>query len=123
MMRLTDVIDSTGAVLVRGDAERLVHGVSTDTRSLHPEALYLALQRRRYTYTTVGETFFDATQRVRVPSQSLAQRSGNCVDATHVFASAFEALGMEPLLVFVQGHILVAVRSSSGASSAFMPTT
>lgn len=43
MMRLTEVIDSTGAVLLRGNAERLVHGVSTDTRSIHPEALYLAL--------------------------------------------------------------------------------
>ena len=43
MMRVAEVLDSTGAVLVRGDAERLVHGVSTDTRSLHPEALYLAL--------------------------------------------------------------------------------
>jgi UDP-N-acetylmuramoyl-tripeptide--D-alanyl-D-alanine ligase len=43
-MRLTEVLDSTGAVLVRGAAERLVHGVSTDTRSIHPEALYLALR-------------------------------------------------------------------------------
>ncbi len=44
VMRLSEVIDNTGAVLVRGDADRSVHGVSTDTRSLHPDALYLALR-------------------------------------------------------------------------------
>ena len=44
MMRLTDVLASTGAVLVRGETERLVHGVSTDTRTLHSDALYLALR-------------------------------------------------------------------------------
>ena len=43
-MRLTDVLASTGAVLVRGDVERLVHGVSTDTRTMHSDALYLALR-------------------------------------------------------------------------------
>lgn len=42
-MRFRDVLDSTGAMLVRGDAECLVHGVSTDTRTLQPRALYLAL--------------------------------------------------------------------------------
>ena len=42
-MRFKDVLDSTGAMLVRGDADRLVHGVSTDTRTLQPRALYLAL--------------------------------------------------------------------------------
>ncbi len=91
---------------------------------LQVKALYSALQRRRYTYTSVGETFFDSTQRVRLPSQSLSQRSGNCVDATLVFASAFEALGMEPLLVFVDGHILVAVRTAPGSSNVvFVETT
>jgi UDP-N-acetylmuramoyl-tripeptide--D-alanyl-D-alanine ligase len=43
IMRFKDVLDSTGAMLVRGDAERFVHGVSTDTRTLQPQALYLAL--------------------------------------------------------------------------------
>ena len=43
VMRLSDVLASTGAVLVRGDAARLVHGVSTDTRSLGEHALFVAL--------------------------------------------------------------------------------
>lgn len=42
-MRVRDILDSTGAVLVRGDGERWVHGVSTDTRALRPHQLFLAL--------------------------------------------------------------------------------
>jgi UDP-N-acetylmuramoyl-tripeptide--D-alanyl-D-alanine ligase len=38
-----DILDSTGAVLLRGDAKTLVHGVSTDTRALRPRELFLAL--------------------------------------------------------------------------------
>jgi UDP-N-acetylmuramoyl-tripeptide--D-alanyl-D-alanine ligase len=37
------VIDSTGATLLRGDASRLVGGISTDTRSLKPSDVYVAL--------------------------------------------------------------------------------
>jgi UDP-N-acetylmuramoyl-tripeptide--D-alanyl-D-alanine ligase len=42
-MRFKDVLDSTGAMLVRGDPEAMVFGVSTDTRTLRPRDLYLAL--------------------------------------------------------------------------------
>jgi len=42
-MKLKEVLDSTGAVLLRGSSECLVHGVSTDTRTLTDRALFLAL--------------------------------------------------------------------------------
>ncbi|MDZ4772080.1 MAG: UDP-N-acetylmuramoyl-tripeptide--D-alanyl-D-alanine ligase [Planctomycetota bacterium] len=41
--RIQDVIDATGALLVRGNASRLVHGVSTDTRTLASGELFFAL--------------------------------------------------------------------------------
>ena len=39
MMRVSDILHSTGAVLLRGDGARTVHGVSTDTRALRPHQL------------------------------------------------------------------------------------
>ena len=42
-MRVSDILNSTGAVLLRGDGARMVHGVSTDTRALRPHQLFLAL--------------------------------------------------------------------------------
>ena len=43
VIRLQDILDSTGATLLRGDALSSVHGVSTDTRTLKPRELFLAL--------------------------------------------------------------------------------
>ena len=42
-LTLQDVLESTGAVLLRGDASRPLTGVSTDTRTLQREELFLAL--------------------------------------------------------------------------------
>ena len=42
-LRIQNIIDSTGAELVRGDAQRTAVGVSTDTRSLDRGAFFVAL--------------------------------------------------------------------------------
>ena len=42
-MRVGDILEATGATLVRGDPARVVDGISTDTRSLRPRQLFLAL--------------------------------------------------------------------------------
>ncbi|MEW6072153.1 MAG: UDP-N-acetylmuramoyl-tripeptide--D-alanyl-D-alanine ligase [Planctomycetota bacterium] len=54
--RLRDVLDSTGAVLVRGAAGGEVSGISTDTRSLVPGELFLALSGPNFD----GNRFADA---------------------------------------------------------------
>ena len=66
-------------------------------------------------YTSVSGSFFDGAQRVRLPAESLAVQSANCIDGALVFASAFEALGMEPIIIFVDGHALVAVKGTPGS--------
>ncbi len=43
MMQVRDLLEQTGAVLMNGDPKRWIHGVSTDTRTLRPHQLYLAL--------------------------------------------------------------------------------
>ncbi len=44
VLQFKDVLDSTGAQLVRGDVGSLIAGVSTDTRTLRPRELFLALR-------------------------------------------------------------------------------
>lgn len=77
-------------------------------------AVYFAMQVRNIVYTNVPGSFFDGAQYVKLPGQSLRTGSANCIDATLVFASALEAMGMEPLLVFMSGHALVGVRLMPG---------
>jgi UDP-N-acetylmuramoyl-tripeptide--D-alanyl-D-alanine ligase len=47
-LRIQNIVDSTGAELVRGDAARTAVGVSTDTRSLEQGAFFVALSGPNY---------------------------------------------------------------------------
>ncbi len=48
VIRVQDILDSTGATLISGDTRGTVHGVSTDTRSLKPRELFLALSGQQF---------------------------------------------------------------------------
>lgn len=48
-----------------------------------------------------------ATQRVRLPSESLEQGQANCIDGTILFASLLEAMSLSPSIVVVPGHAFV----------------
>jgi hypothetical protein len=50
-------------------------------------------------------------QRIRLPSEVLDQRSGNCIELTLLYASAIEALGMQPVLILIPGHAYLGVRT------------
>ncbi len=78
------------------------------------QAVYNAIKARGMVYTNVPGSFFDGAQYVKLPAQSLRTNSANCIDGTFVFASAFEAMGMESSLVFMSGHAMVAVRAMPG---------
>jgi len=64
------------------------------------------------------------TQRVRVPYESIHQKSANCIDGAVLYASLFENLGMEPAILLGPGHAFVAVRCWSGSNKwVFIETT
>jgi hypothetical protein len=47
-------------------------------------------------------------QRVRLPRETLAQASSNCIDGTLVMASLLEAMSLNPGIVIVPGHAFLA---------------
>jgi len=49
-----------------------------------------------------------ASQRVRLPRESLADKQANCIDGTVLFASLLEGISMSPAIVVVPGHAFVA---------------
>ena len=49
-----------------------------------------------------------ASQRVRLPRESLADKQANCIDGTVLFASLVEGISMNPAIVIVPGHAFVA---------------
>jgi len=49
-----------------------------------------------------------ATQRVRLPSESIENVSANCIDGTVLMASLLEAVSLNPAIVIVPGHAFLA---------------
>ena len=90
------------------------------------EAIWKAEQEiYQLTYISTWVSFAPGSvQRIRLPSEVLAQNSGNCIELALVYASAAEALGLEAALIAVPGHAFVAIRTDKvNASYYFIETT
>ncbi|RVU41441.1 hypothetical protein EA187_19045 [Lujinxingia sediminis] len=96
-------------------------GGNPDDAYAQAAAIYYALQERGIVYTDVSGSFFDGAQNVKTPAQSLSTGSTNCVDGMLVFASAFEAMGMDPIFIFVSGHAFVGVWLGTGPDAQWVP--
>lgn len=83
--------------------------------TMQAKAIYRALQERGVSYVKSSMTLGghqDMSERVRMPGESLSDASANCIDGVVMYASLFENLGMDPVIVLVSGHAYVGVRLS-----------
>jgi hypothetical protein len=94
-----------------------VAGQEEETR-LQARAIYIALQRHRLSYVKSSLTFGanpNMSERIRTPRESIQASSANCIDGSVLFASAFENLGMDTVIMLVPGHAYVGVRLAEGS--------
>lgn len=75
-------------------------------------AIYKALREASLTYVN-SVLYFGVVpgvigQRVRLPRESLAVKSANCIDGAVLFASLLEAASLHPAIVLVPGHAFLA---------------
>jgi hypothetical protein len=78
-------------------------------------SIYRALQEAGVSYVKSSMTLGahqDTSERVRMPESSLRDVSANCIDGVVMYASLFENLGMEPVVLLLPGHAYVGVRLS-----------
>ncbi len=91
----------------QGDPDAMADTVRAQVR-----AIYQALRRRNITYVNsvicFGGAQTEVMQRVRLPRESLARRSANCLDGTVLMASVLEAASLEAAIVLVPGHAFLA---------------
>jgi hypothetical protein len=83
-------------------------------------AIYAALQDD--THLKYVSSFLDfnpnsesASQRVRLPRESLRTAQANCLDGAVLFASLLEAISIQPAIVYVPGHAMVAWRDGDSS--------
>jgi hypothetical protein len=73
----------------------------------------------RVTFGQVGQI-----QRVRLPGESVQQRAANCIDGAVLFASLFENIGLDPVIVLVPNHAFVGVKIAQNSNQTiFIETT
>jgi len=70
-------------------------------------ALWHAVCARRIGYVLPPASFEQTGQKIRHPSEVMEAGIGTCLDLTMLFASCMEQCGLNPLLVFSQGHAFV----------------
>jgi len=93
---------------------RALGGYQGDDHQLAVEqqakAIYDTIHEMGVKYVNAPISFGKNDQRVKLPAESLADKSGNCIEGTLLFASAFESLGMRPVVILAPGHAFVGVR-------------
>ena len=96
-------------------------GVRNQVRAVYTAVKLLDL---KYVNTVVafGAGEGESLQRVRLPRESLTERSANCMDGTVLMASALEAASLNPGIVFVPGHAFLAWQTQPAGSWDFLET-
>jgi hypothetical protein len=107
-----------------GGLERSLIGYQGNPRE-QAKAVFFALGGDYDLSYVISPMNFSAgnTQIVRAPRESFQYSSANCIDGVVLYASVFENLGLEPLILLGPGHAIVAVRISPGGSIFCIETT
>jgi hypothetical protein len=78
---------------------------------LQVQAIYTALQQEYnivYINTPIAySSNKEASQRVKLPKESIDLASANCIDGAVLFASALESSGINPKIILIPGHAFV----------------
>lgn len=67
-------------------------------------AIYKSIAELGIRYISPPASFENTGQKVRFPSDILAQRFGTCLDLTLLFAACCEQIGLHPLILMHEGH-------------------
>lgn len=110
--------------------ERSLAGYQVDQADVKEQvkAIYGALKDEGILYihsvVSFGASEEQSMQRVRLPRESLANKSANCIDGTVLMASVLEAASINPGFVFVPGHAFLAWETEEGSGKwDFVETT
>ncbi len=72
-------------------------------------AAYAAIQMKNIRYATAPAGFIHDGQKIRFADEMMAYHMGNCMDMSLLYVACLEQMGLNPLLVLVDGHIFSGV--------------
>ncbi len=94
-------------------------------------AVYQAIAERGVIYVATGIPFVPEAkedegfylQRIKLPYEVLETRSGMCIELSVLFASAYERILLDPVIIRVPGHAYLAVPIAEGSSTYYVIET
>ena len=72
-------------------------------------AAYAAIQQKNITYAEPPSSFEAFGQRIRLADAVLEQHLGTCMDMTLLYVACLEAMGLNPIMIMMKGHIFAGV--------------
>jgi hypothetical protein len=72
-------------------------------------AAYAAIQEKNITYAEPPSSFEEFGQRIRLADAVLDQHMGTCMDMTLLYVACLEAMGLNPVMIIMKGHIFAGV--------------
>lgn len=75
-------------------------------------AIFDELKSRGFSYVLVTDFGASNAQHARLPTETLESTNALCLDGALLFATLFEKIGIQPVLVFVPGHAFVGWHAS-----------
>ncbi len=75
------------------------------------EAIWETIKAMEISYVDSAVSYaLGSTQKIKFPIESIEEKSANCADGTVLFASIFESLGLDPLIIVTQNHVFLGVK-------------
>lgn len=106
------IINSASLVLRKAGKDDRMNGYSSKSRERVWEmvsAIYTAVANLGITYANPPASYEKNGQKIRLPGQILSNKVATCLDTTMLLASAFEQIGLNPIIVLPEGHAMVGV--------------
>lgn len=84
------------------------------------EAIWNTLQNMGISYVSSSVSFAAGyTQKIRLPRESIEDKSANCVDGSVLLASLFESIEMEPIIVVTEDHAYMGIKSNPESNDVY----
>jgi hypothetical protein len=105
--KIIEIITKAGTYLDKWTGNPAFTGYQTNNPNivkLQMAAIYAALEAENIVYILPPASYEVRGQRIRLPHAVLEQKLGTCLDLSLLYASCLESIGLNALLVFIQGH-------------------
>lgn len=106
------LLGKASALLRKSDAELSLDGYQSKNRERvwkQVSAIYSALLAEGLHYSNPPASFVADGQKIRTPERIFDGRVATCLDLAMLFASCFEQAGLNPVVLFKEGHAWIGV--------------